>query len=215
MNFSSFGATRVSAFSGHLTPPDPSTASLAFEFGPAVPPIGDGSGEWRVGADADSGQELRFEVLDGVLLADITRFGFWTREEAGSATAAVNLSMRVDWNNDGIEDDRIYFEPVYQHLSLGVPDQGALAMNTWQEWDALAGGWWSNNDPAFTPAAVGTLAAYIAAHPGTKVIHHTDGSGGTRLIAGYGAGAWDGFVGNADAFEVGILGDVITFDLDP
>src|SRR5688572_28349239 len=62
VNFSTFDETDVSSFISHLTPSTTSTGSQAFEFGPATPPVGDGSGEWRTGSDGDSGVELLFEV---------------------------------------------------------------------------------------------------------------------------------------------------------
>jgi hypothetical protein len=213
-----FDETGVSMLLSHLTTPPSSTGALIFENGPATPPVGEGSGEWRTGSDGNSGVELRFEVLDGTRLEDVTRLSFWTYTESGTGDQTVNLSMRIDWDNDGIEDDRIYFEPEYQSgYTMNVPDQGVTVIGAWQFWDALAGGWWSNNDQAnFGPGSdVGLLEDYIAAHPDATVITHTDGSGGTRLTAGYGAPNWDSFVGNADALEVGILGDVTTFDLDP
>lgn len=220
VNESTFGATHVSSLTSHLTPPTVSTATLTFVVGPATPPIGEGSGQWSIGTDGDSGQELRFGALDGVPLANVTRLSFWTlvqTDTSGTPVVAVNLSMRIDWNGDGIEDDRIFFEPEYQHAyTVDVPDQGDLLNDEWQSWDALAGGWWSNNDLNFGPGVdVGLLADYVSAHPGCAVVTHTDGSGGTRLNAGYGAPAWSNFVGNADALEIGILGDVFTYDLDP
>jgi hypothetical protein len=220
VNYSQFNAAGVSRLSSHVSPPTASTGSILFVHGPGSPPIGVGSGEWRVGADGNSGEELRFDVLDGVLLSDVTKLSFFTyvqTDTSGIPVVSVNLSMRVDWNGDDVEDDRIFFEPEYQHAyTVNVPDQGDLLLGVWQAWDALAGGWWSNNDPSFGPGVgVRTLADYIAAHPAAAVVTHTDGSGGTRLNAGYGSPAWDNFVGNADAFEVGILGEVVTFNLDP
>lgn len=217
VNESQFDVTGVSTLSSHLISPPSSTGFISFVFGPATPPIGEGSGQWNIGADGNTGEEMRFEILDGIALADVTRLGFWTYIANGSGVQCVNLSLRVDWNDDGIEDDRIFFEPEYQNgYSATIPDQADLALTTWQQWDGLAGGWWSNNDINFTPGiGVGTLADYIAAHPSATVVTHTDGSGGTRLNAGYGTPVWDNFVGNADALEVGVDGNVTTFDLDP
>jgi hypothetical protein len=218
VNASTFGPAGVSKLVSHLTTPASSTASLAFVSGPLAPPIGQGSGEWRIGADGSSGLEVRFKVLDGVPLANVTSLSFWTfvqSDSSGIPIVSVNLSLRLDWDGDGLEDDRIYFEPIHQHTTPGIPDQGLLLLGAWQSWDALTGGWWSNNDPAFFLPALGTLTAYLAAHPAAKVVTHTDSSGGTRLNAGYGAPGWNNFIGNADALEVGILGNVTTFDLDP
>jgi hypothetical protein len=194
-----------------------STGSVTFVPGPAVPPIGEGSVEMRTGADGDSGEELRFTVLDGHPLTDVTLLDYWTFIQSGSGQQAPYLILRVDWNGDGTQDDLIFFEPEYQHgFTTDVPDQGDLVVGMWQDWDARDGGWWSLQDPAF-PAGAGVddLAAYAAAHPGATVVPGTDGSGGLRLVVGYGAPTWNDFVGNADALRVGVNGVVTTYDFEP
>jgi hypothetical protein len=194
-----------------------STGTTTFETGPASPPYGVGSVEFALGANGGGAEELRFDVLDGVLLDDVTQLSYWTYVDVGSGQQAAYLILRVDWDGNGTQDDLLFFEPDYQHgYTTDVPDQGDLVLDTWQSWDALAGGWWSLNDPAFPAGAgVDTIETYLLSHPLARVVPGTDGSGGLRLVAGYGLGAWDGFVGNADGLRVGELGDVVTFDLEP
>jgi hypothetical protein len=208
----SLGEDGVEAFS---TPG--STGSTTFEFGPETPPRGDGSVEFQTGADGNSGEELRFDVLDDVRLDQVTQLSYWTYVDQGSGGQAPYLILRLDWDGNGTQDDLIFFEPDYQHgYTTDVPDQGDLLVDEWQSWDALRGGWWSVNDPVFGPGAdVGTLEEYLAAHANATVVPGTDGSGGLRLVVGYGAPAWNDFVGNADALEVGVLGGVTTYDFEP
>jgi hypothetical protein len=194
-----------------------STGDLAFVAGPDVPPFGDGSLQMQTGADGDSGEELRFTVLDGDLLTDVSALDYWTFIQTGSGGQAPYLMLRIDWNADGLQDDLIFFEPDYQHgYTTNVPDQGDLVVGAWQSWDARQGGWWSLNDPTIAPGAgVRSLAFYAAAHPGARVVPGTDASGGLRLVVGYGAPAWNGFVGNADGLRAGTSGDNTTYDLEP
>lgn len=193
-----------------------STGSITFVDGPAVPPLGLGSVEMAVGPDGDSGEELRFTTLDGQLLTSITALQYWTYIQTGSGLQAPYLVMRIDWNGDNVQDDLIFFEPEYQHgYTPLVPDQGDLVVGMWQSWDARQGGWWSNADSPAAGADVRPLATYAAAHPGARVMSGTDGSGGLRLVVGYGAPPWTNFVGNADALTVGIVGVATIYDFEP
>ena len=193
-----------------------STGSTTFVTGPATPPAGDGSVQFAVGANGDGAEELRFNVLDGTALTQITQLTYWTYVQSGGGQQAPYLILRVDWNGDGTQDDLLFFEPAYQHgFTTDVPDQGALVTGLWQPWDARNGGWWSLDDPAFPAGAgVDTLAAYTTAHPGASIL--AGGSqGALRLVAGYGAPAWNGFVGNADDLVVGDGAVVTTYDFEP
>lgn len=193
-----------------------STGSITFVDGPEVPPLGFGSVEMATGADGNSGEELRFTKLDGQFLSEITSLQYWTYIATGSGQQAPYLSMRIDWDGDNVEDDRIFFEPEYQHgYTLLVPDQGDLVVGMWQSWDARQGGWWSNTDSPAAGADVRPLAVYAAAHPNARVIPATNGSGGLRLIVGYGAPPWTNFVGNVDALTVGLAGITTVYDFEP
>ncbi len=55
--------------------------------------------------------------------------------------------------------------------------------------------------------ALGTNAAIANSSP--------SGLGGVRLVAGFGAGVWDGFIGSADAFSIGVSGTTTTYDFEP
>lgn len=89
-------------------------------------------------------------------------------------------------------DDVIYYQPAFN---------GRIRCNTWQEWNATVGLWYSLSDPVF--AAPGrSLAHYLLEHPLAAIVH--DGSGsGISLAAGYGSRRWRNFLGNADEFSIG------------
>jgi len=94
--------------------------------------------------------------------------------------------------------------------------QPSLADSTWQTWDALNGGWWSVEGTA--GAGPGTnvkpLSAIIAAEPDATIVNTATGQGGFRVATGYGTGAWDNFVGNADAVTIGVSGNSTTYDFE-
>ena len=89
-------------------------------------------------------------------------------------------------------------------------------MGAWQTWDADSGGWWSLNGTASATAGNGVkpLSAIIAAQPNARIV--PVGSGGLRIAAGFGEGAWDNFVGDTDNVTVDFTGAPgITFDFEP
>jgi hypothetical protein len=128
------------------------------------------------------------------------------------------LSLRIENNNDGASDDRRYFEPVYQTGTYGgdpVPNQGSVALNTWQTWDAFEGGWWTASEPGYIggPPLI-SLQHYIQLHPDATIVN--DGaSNGVRILAGAGAGAWDNFDGNVDALQISACANSTVFDFEP
>lgn len=202
---------------------DPSVAS-GFETGPGSVPLGTGSFAFRIPADGDQYAIMRNNDYAGTPLADLTELSYSTYAVQNNGAQTPYLSIKIDYDNDNIEDDRLYFEPVYQSGGYSiVPGDGGTVPNqcgvnsncvttgTWQTWNALVGGWWSNNDNTGGPP-LRTLGGYIAAHPGATILN--DSLGGVRLIAGGGSGAWDNFVGNVDRFVIGVNSSNTTFDFE-
>jgi hypothetical protein len=197
-------------------------ASAGYVQGPGTPPLGTGSGELKVGANGDDAAQFRQPGYAGTYLRDLTALRYSTYvSTTGSGGQAAYIIINIDFDNDGVLDDQLFFEPVYQNGTYSgdpVPNQCGgdplcVALNTWQTWDALHGGWWSLNDATFGPP-LRTLANYIALHPDARIINRTDGAGGLRLVAGGGAGAWDNFVGNVDAFTVGVSINLTTYNFE-
>jgi hypothetical protein len=187
-----------------------STGSQVMEEGPANPPLGNGSREFRIGPDGNSFETFRLNTFNGTLLSDLTELSYWTYvESGGSGGQAPYLNLIVDWNNDGLMDDQLFFEPVYQtgdYSGDEVPDQGDIVVGDWQDWDALNGGWWALSALTFGPPLV-TLETYIAAHPTAELLMPLTQLGSVRIATGCGGLAWANFVGNADAFTIG-AGDI-------
>jgi hypothetical protein len=193
-----------------------STGSQGFVNGPATPPAGVGSYQFTIGSNGDSYETFSRTDLAGKRLTDLSELSYHTYvSHFGSGGQAPYIDLTVDWNNNGTQNDTLTFEPVYQTGAFSgdpVPNQGALALNTWQRWDAKVGGWWSDQAGTSGPPLV-TLAHYQALHPDAKILNV--GQGGFRLATGCGAAAWVNFVGNADKVTIGVSSDSTTYDLEP
>lgn len=192
----------------------PVTAVVSFVSGPATPPLPPGSGQLAVGSNGDGAAQFRTTNYDGKLLSTLTSLSYSTYvQQDGSGGQAPYLRLDVDFDNNGTTDDSLFFEPVYQSSTYFPSNpQGPLAVGTWQTWNALTGGWWSNNNTAGAGPGtdVKSLATILAAEPAARF--STVGTGAMRLVAGTGAPDWNNFVGNVDNVTVGVSGSDITYD---
>jgi hypothetical protein len=197
---------------------NPATGSQSFVTGPGTPPLGSGSLQLAVGANGDSFEQVRLGTLNGVPLTDLRALSYSTYvSQTGSGGQAPYAHLLVDWDNNGSVDDQLFFEPVYQtgtYAGDTVPNQGSVATNTWQTWNALVGGWWSLSAGTFGPPLV-TLTSYAAAHPGARIVN-SGPAGGFGIAVGCGAGAWNNFVGNVDNVTVQVgTGESNVYNFEP
>jgi hypothetical protein len=187
-------------------------ATGSFVNGPATPPLGTGSANLAVGngnpnGGGDGASELRNTNYAGTLLSSLTALSYSSYVTANNGSQAPYLRLYLS------NGDSIFFEPPYQQPSSGnssLPDQGAVALNTWQTWNALSGGWWSNNT-GNAGTGVLSLSAYEGA--GVTIVNRSDGLGGINFGVGF-ASDTDVFNGNVDAFTIGINGSNTTFDFE-
>ena len=98
---------------------------------------------------------------------------------------------------------RLVFEP-YQN--------GTVVPGIWQTWDVRAGEWWASGAPGNTVCPQSnpcTWAEVLAAFPNAGIRAN---AGNVNFKAG---GPWlGGFVGNVDAFTIGVNGNTTTFDFE-
>jgi hypothetical protein len=182
------------------------TGSVGFVTGPATPPAGAGSVQLTIGSNGDSYETVRNAHYNGTKLSDLTALDYYTYESHfGTGGQAAYLDLYIDWNTDGVQDDTITFEPVYQ------TSQGTVTLNTWQHWDALTGQWWS--DKLGGPPPLFTLSSYVAGHPDAAILGGSDP--GFILATGCGGTAWTSFVGNADKLTIGVHGSSTTYNFEP
>ena len=196
------------------------TADVSFVNGPGTPPLGSGSLRQTVGANGNDAARIGTFVYGGTLISDIATLSYSTYVVDNQDAQAPYLVLRIDKDGNGTTDDRLFFEPVYQNGTYGqlsyssssIPNQcssnpNCVSLNTWQTWDADAGGWWSENDSAGGPPLT-TLSDYAAKYPGAQIA--TDFQG-VRIQSGGGAPTWNNFDGNADAFTINA--DTYDFEL--
>ena len=124
-------------------------ATVSWGVNPPGAPLGTGSVTLDTGTDhGDSAPQLVDQALAGTQLAALKTLSYST---LGSLIAGPTLQgqlpylvLTLDTNGDGVEDDSIVFEPIYQHgYRPDLLDQGPIQVGVWQNWNALAGGWWS------------------------------------------------------------------------
>lgn len=193
--------------------------------GPATPPDGVGSANLTAGngtAGGDGAEELSTTLYDGTALSSITALSYYTYDVQNNGQQFPYLSLSISTTGTStVADDVLFFEPPYQTPTSGnpsLPDQGATVMNTWQQWDAFAGGWWDNNGIGNPGTGVVSLATIEAAYPNATIA--LDGFttpptiGGIGLNVGF-ASPTDQFNGNVDALVVGLNGVNTTYDFEP
>lgn len=194
------------------------TASTAFVTGPATPPLGQGSLQLSLGADGGDAAQAANTRYHGVRVADVGGLSYATHVAPGGTGQAPYIILRVDLDNNGTTDDLWFFEPVYQSATFFPSNpQPPVMDDTWQTWDARNGGWWSvNNTAGAGPGTnVKSLDHLLAAFPEARIVNSAGGSGGLRLVAGFGEGAWDNHVGHVDAVHVATSAADDTYDFEP
>ena len=165
--------------------------SVNFVTGPATPPLGVGSAELKTGngtTGGDCSAELRNSAYSGVKLNSLTGLSYWTYDVTNNGQQFPYLELNIDTTGTGASpDDALFFEPPYQSSSNGGTDcahQAITAMNTWQQWDALHGCWWSNDGDLNPGTGTGTLADYLAVYPNATIVNSSSG-GGVHLVVGF------------------------------
>jgi len=198
-----------------------SDGAVTLEPGPGLPPIGNGSVRLSTGTNGDGSAEIRNNGFHGVPLRNLTDLRYWTYSSENNGQQWPYIVLQIDLDGDGDVDDLLFFEPPYQTPSSGnpsLPDQGLPVLNTWQDWNALVGGWWSvQSIGGLMPGdQVGPLSQYLALQPGATVVNSDSGLGGVRVVVGY-ADPTDVFVGYVDAFSIQTrdAGITTTYNFEP
>lgn len=191
----------------------------AMVFGPGTPPLGVGSAQLATGTDGSESSQIRNSNYAGTLLSSLTSLSFCTYMTVNNGQQFPYMTLFLNNSSGTTVDDEIFFEPPYQTHSSGnpsLPDQGNTQLNTWQCWNALEGGWWSNNGIAGANPGVEvqSLATYEAAEPNATIVNPSTGPGGVRLAVGF-ASPTDNFDGNVDAVVIRVNSTTKTYDFEP
>src|SRR2546423_1640948 len=89
-------------------------ASVTFVDGPATPPLGSGSIRLQIPADGNAFTNIRQPGYAGTLLSSLTALDYYTYVNHFVDGQAPYLLLNIDTDNDGVADDFLFFEPVYQ-----------------------------------------------------------------------------------------------------
>lgn len=200
-----------------------------FTTGVAESLLGNGSLEYTTLTGALG--NFRKESYHNTLLSSLTNFSYSSYiQSRTNYTDNLYVVLQIDRTGDGLEDDRLIFEPRWQTGSwvagTGLPDQGPTVEQTWQTWDMLNAIWWLGPPNTLNPENGGiyfTLASYINQYPDAKIVNQNlgGGFGGIRLNVGspriapfteYWGAAFTGYV---DAFTIGINGHNTVYDFEP
>lgn len=173
--------------------------------GPGTPPLGTGSvrlGPLTAASGNDSRSAIATNAYYRELLSAFGALSYWTYTPTGAN--AITLQFDVSTvASAGAWCGRIIFEP--------ANGNGAVVNDTWQEWDALAGKWWSTKNPA-TCGSWNTGAGSIAdPQPWSWVLANFKQVEGRTLLKS-GAG-WLDFNGNADALTITTTNTTYDFEL--
>jgi hypothetical protein len=179
-----------------------STASGGMVTGPATPPLGTGSANLATGngtTGGDGAEEIRDTGYVGLALSSINALSYSTDATAWNGQ---QLPYLVLYLSNG---DRLFFEPTY------TPAQGAVALNTWQTWNAFTGNWYDddgNGNPGVDNVI--SFSAMVADNPGATIVNQSNGLGGIRLTSGF-ASPSDQF----NAYVDNVTINDTTFNFDP
>lgn len=187
---------------------DNSLGSMA--YGPGTPPGGQGSAQ--ISVTGSQRRNLATYQFSGTKLADITTLKFSTFNPSagngGSSNRSGYLNFNVDFNGTDTWQKRLVYLP---------SDNGAIAQDTWQTWDAVNNGnalyrysgatWPGGSVSGDTPR---TLNDLIASYPGIR-IRVTDSWLGVRVGEPYP----DGYTENIDNVVFGTAAKTVTYDFEP
>lgn len=194
------------------------SADGAAEFeepAPATPPAGQGAAYLFTGTNGAAAAEIRSGSYGGTLLSSLTSLKYCTYVKQWNGGQAPYVILRVDTDGNGTTDDLLFFEPEYSNGSYNgsIPAQPQIQLNTWQCWDALAGGWYSpfGTNGSGPGTGVQSFGDLVASYPATAQI--TSGTSGIRIVVGF-ASQSDVYESYVDAATVGVNGSCTTFDFE-
>jgi len=118
---------------------------------PGAPLLGVGSAELQTGPGGGDGEaKIDSSALNGDSLGALTSLSYSAYDVTNNGQQFPYLKLYVTWDvGQTQESDALYFEPPYQTPNTGSPDPDlpnqATQADTWQTWNALAGGWYDDD----------------------------------------------------------------------
>lgn len=202
--------------------------SVSLVPGPGSAPSGEGSAELSAG-NGECAAQLITSAYAGKKPSNLGALSYWTyvKENNGSQAPYLQLELNLKGEAGGPIEDILFFEPPYQTETYtrkgpgegepGVAEQGEVAYDAWQKWNALEGGWYDYASEASGPGdAVTSLAHIIAAleAKGDEPVITSAGGYGVSLVVGYASPEPE--VGDVDDFTIGFgAEEATTFNFEP
>ena len=192
--------------------------------GPATPPLGVGSANISTTAGNGGGAStIGTTGFNGTSLSELSALTYSTYDTTNNGSQfpflRIHISYTNDSNNDGPGSDSLFFEPPYQTPTTGNPsllNQGLPILDTWQTWNALAGGWWTNNGLGGSGGTnVVSFSTILAFYTGATITGSSYfANDGISLTVGE-ASPSDNFNGYVDNVTVGVSNADKTYNFDP
>ncbi len=194
--------------------------------GPGTPPGGQGgSAHLATGTlQGDGSSQILNTAFAGTKLSSLTSLSYSAYMANNGPTnnqqfPYMQLFVSLDgdtqtltgglYNSNSANYDILTFEPPYQTPGTGgptIPNQQPTALNTWQNWNALIGGWWDSNQIIGKGYGgydeVGLLSTLTALYPNATIVNfdNTFLGGATPTTFG-GLGLYVGFADNTSTFD--------------
>jgi hypothetical protein len=175
-------------------------------------PLGQGAHFLKMGSSGNQTELYRTTTLDGTPLSGLSALAYSTTQHGTDPAVAKQpayLRLTISSTGTDVQDSTLYFEPALN------PDQGGVAQDTWQSWNAGSDATWTTTGG--TDGAV-TLSDYISAHPLAKIVNNDNGNltgGGLAVLAGCAGANQTNAVLGFDRIVATTAGQTHLWDFEP
>jgi hypothetical protein len=179
------------------------TATGQMVTGPATPPLGVGSAQLSAPTPAD-GQALLTAAYAGTSLSSLTNMQYSSYQSGPTLAISLAFDVRYSPTDTGYQG-RLVFEP-YQNGETTVG-------SGWQTWNPLQGKWWASKTNA-----AGSNGLCTQGNPcswSDVMTNWPDASILGNVVFKAGSNWNSPFVGNVDAFTIGVSGNDTTYNFEP
>lgn len=144
---------------------------------------------------------LRRAGYSGTLLSDLTELKFSTYVIRNAPT---NMVLQIDVNGDATKDFNIFYDP---RPEWQAPGAQPFVLNQWQQWNALAGRWYTEISTISGLPVYATIAQLATQFPTARIIDTppvgNNGEGVRFTIGGTPRSLFDNTIGYFDALIIG------------
>lgn len=175
-------------------------------------PLGQGAHFLSMGSSGNQTELYRTTTLDGTPLSELSALEYSTTEHGTDPAVAKQpayLRLTISSTGTNVQDSTLYFEPALN------PDQGPIAQDTWQSWNAGSAATWTTTGG---PEGATTLADYVTTHPQATIVNNDSGNltgGGLAVLAGCAGDNQSNAVLGFDRIVATTAGQTHLWDFEP